>query len=200
MEPTLFEVFRTQSPRTELDQIRGAQLGELVQQLSEGLAFAFAELGKAVEGLKSLAFATSQDALRAWNPVYAFAMGEVSDDVVHAPGIFAFVAMSPDFGLVAEKGVECCRSAGEEGDGVAEVECHGEIVVASGLARPQPSARQMGANQVTERILGGHEEDIVGIAVNAHGRLAVLPGTKHQMFGIPGPPQCENYGGSNRNA
>jgi hypothetical protein len=62
-------------------------------------------------------------------------MGEVSDDVVYAPGIFAFVAMSPDFGLVAEEGVECCRSAGEEGDGVIEVECHGEIVVASGLPR-----------------------------------------------------------------
>jgi len=51
-------------------------------------------------------------------PVGVFAVDEMADDFVRAPGVFAFVAMRPLLREIAEEGVERSWSAGEERDGV----------------------------------------------------------------------------------
>jgi len=58
-------------------------------------------------------------------PVGVFAVDEMADDFVRAPGVFAFVAMRPAFGEIAQECVQRRWGAGEQGDRVGEIGIHG---------------------------------------------------------------------------
>src|SRR5215469_8465125 len=137
MESAALEIAWLQVHGTNRVEVFSAQLGKLVEQLRQQFSPALADLGEAVERLEGLRIAVQQNALYARDPIGALAVGEVSNDLVGGPGVFAFVALRPDFRLVAQEGVESDGGAREEGDGVIEVECHGEIVVASERCVPE---------------------------------------------------------------
>ena len=54
------------------------------------------------------------------NPVGALAVREVADDIEGGPGVPALIAQDPVIGEIAEEGIEGCRSAGEQGDGMVQ--------------------------------------------------------------------------------
>src|SRR6202050_1638256 len=111
------EIRWLQVERPQLSEIRAAQAGEFIQQLCEGLAFRFAELREPVEGIERPGFSGLEDSLHPRNPVGAFAMIQVTDDVECRPGIFAFVAERPGIGQIAEQCVERRGRAGERSGG-----------------------------------------------------------------------------------
>ena len=79
----------------QFGEVAGAELRELIQQLREGFALAFADVSLAIEGREWLRLSILQQPFAAREPVGALAVDEVSDDVECAPGVFAFVAEGP---------------------------------------------------------------------------------------------------------
>jgi len=119
------EIGRLEIQIVQLLEILTAEASELVEELRKGLAFAFAELGPAIECLKGSSFAGFENAFHARHPVGAFAVDEVADDVVGTPGVFAFVGVSPEVGQIAEESAECGGSAGEKRDCARQIMFHG---------------------------------------------------------------------------
>ena len=111
--------------RAKLGEIGGADAGEFVEQLRKRLALDFSGMAGAIEGHERLCFAGLQDHFGARDPVGAFAVVQVADNLKGAPRIFTFVAMSPRFGEAAEQGVERGRGMREKCDGIGQVLIHG---------------------------------------------------------------------------
>jgi len=101
----------------ELGEIGGTDAGKFVEQLREGFALDFSGVTGPIEGNEGLVFAGLQDHSGARDPVGAFAVDQVADNLERAPGVFAFVAMGPGFREIAEKGVERGRGTGKQCDG-----------------------------------------------------------------------------------
>jgi hypothetical protein len=118
------EIRRLQIERPELNEIRGAQAGKFIQQLCECLAFRFAELSEAVEGIERPILSGFEDSVHPRNPVGAFAVIQVADHVECRPSIFAFIAECPGVWQVAEQCVEGGGGAGEKSGRGVEVERH----------------------------------------------------------------------------
>lgn len=112
----------------EGDEVFFAEAGELVEELLERFALRLSCLGEAVEAVEWPGFAVVENDSRARHPVGALADDEMADDVEGAPGIVSFVAANPGVGQAAQEGVEGCGGAGEEGDGLGQIEfgwgCH----------------------------------------------------------------------------
>lgn len=99
-----------------------AEAGEVVEELLERFALRLSFLSEAVEAIEWPGFSILEDDSRARHPVSALADDKVADDVVGAPGAISFVAAHPGVGETAEEGIESCGSAGEESDGLGQVE------------------------------------------------------------------------------
>ena len=112
------EIFGPKIQSAKVGEIFGAQAGEFIQQLRKGLALARSRLRPAIKRFKGASVAELEDHAGAWHPVGAFTVNQVADDVEGGPGVFTFVAESPGFGQVAQKGVESSGSASEKGDAV----------------------------------------------------------------------------------
>jgi hypothetical protein len=89
-------------------------MGELIQQLREGLALTFSFLRQSVERLKRFTFAKLQNHLRARHPIRAFAVNQMADDVERAPRFFSFVPERPRFRQAAQERIESRRSTTEK--------------------------------------------------------------------------------------
>ena len=72
-------------------EVFSADAGEFVQYMREGFDFDFALVSLAVEGVEGFGFAKLQKDLHAREPVGAFAVDEVGDDVEGSPSVGAFV-------------------------------------------------------------------------------------------------------------
>ena len=108
------EIRRLQIERPELNEIVRAQPGKFIEQLRKGLAFRFAELGEAIEGIERPRLSVFENSLHPWHPVGPLAVIEVADYVEHRPGIFAFVALCPGIGQSAQQCVKGGRACGRE--------------------------------------------------------------------------------------
>ena len=125
VQSAALEIARLQVHGANRGEVFSAQPGEIVEQLRQRFSLALANLGEAVERLEGLGIAVQQNALYAGDPIGPLAVGEVSDDVVGGPGVFAFVTVGPDFRLVTKERVESDRGAREQRKGFVEVESHG---------------------------------------------------------------------------
>ena len=115
------EIFRLKIQTAKGAEIFGAQAGEFVQQLRKRLTLAGLRLCPAIKWFKSVSVAELEDHASAGHPVGAFTVYQVSDNVEGSPGVFAFIAESPGFGQIAQKGVKSSGSACEKGDAVLQV-------------------------------------------------------------------------------
>lgn len=83
--------------------------------------------------MEGTGFSVFEDDPRARHPVGALADYEMTDDVVGAPGSFSFIAPNPGVGEAAQECVEGCGGAGEECDGLGQVEfrwaCHDSMML-----------------------------------------------------------------------
>jgi hypothetical protein len=68
----------------------------------------------AIEWLKRLGFAKSQDYLCSRHPISAFAMNQVAYYIEGTPCVFTFVSPRPHFWQITQQAVENFRSAREK--------------------------------------------------------------------------------------
>src|SRR5581483_8562782 len=99
--------------------------GELVEQLVERLALALAKLCVAVERRESAIVALCEDDARAWDPVRALAVNEMSDDHVRAPRVRTLGGIGPRGRQAREHRVKRRRRPLEYGDGGGKFIVHG---------------------------------------------------------------------------
>jgi hypothetical protein len=119
------EVFRGEVEGVEFGQILGADEGEVVEELRQRFGVGLAGVAVAVEGGEGLGLAELQEVAGAREPVDAFAVDEVGDDFVGAPGALAFVGVGQGFGEVAQEGVQGGGGLGEEVGGLGKGLVHG---------------------------------------------------------------------------
>src|SRR5207253_9916791 len=98
------------------------QAGAIVKWLLRRLATTFGDVPETVEWLKCTGLGIFQDDPCPRHPVGALTIDQVTDDIECAPGISAFIALSPGIGKFTEKCIEYRRSAFENCDGVRQVE------------------------------------------------------------------------------
>src|SRR5581483_6591215 len=88
------------------------------------LARRLADVSAADERLERPGLAELEDHADARDPVVAFAVDQMADDVERRPGVAAFVRLRPGIGQIAKQGVERPRRAGEQRDGVRQILRH----------------------------------------------------------------------------
>src|SRR5580700_447353 len=97
---------------------------ELIEQGADRPALVFPEHGATVEGHESFGLTVIQNHPRPWNPVGQFAMNEMSDNVVSAPGAGAFGALHPALGHTANHGCERRRGLPQNLRGFRKFQLH----------------------------------------------------------------------------
>jgi hypothetical protein len=89
------ELIGTKIERDETGEAGMAGGGEFVEELWERLAGAIAKLGFAVEGFEGPGGSVLENDFQARDPVCVFAVDEVADDDLRAPGAGAFGGVGP---------------------------------------------------------------------------------------------------------
>lgn len=72
----------------------------------EGFALHVVDVPHAIEGVEGTCVSEFEDDFGAGEPVGALAVDEMAEDVVGAPGIFAFIGAGPGIGKAAQERVE----------------------------------------------------------------------------------------------
>lgn len=115
-----------QIERAKLVETGCADAGELDEELRQGFALAFLDVAQAVEFVEGSGFAVVEDATSARKPVFLVGVGQMADDIGNGEGAFAFVAVSPGRGKIAEERIKSGGRALEERNRVGEVVIHSE--------------------------------------------------------------------------
>jgi hypothetical protein len=119
------EVTRLEVEVGEIAETDGARMGELIKELREGFAVSFADVAQAIKTRKGLGLAVLEDVARARQPVRAFAVNEVAEDVMRVPGVRALVGEGEGFRKFAEECRERGRCTAEQSERVVQAWFHG---------------------------------------------------------------------------
>jgi hypothetical protein len=121
-----------------------ADAREFIEQVSEGLAPNFALVAAPIERLEGPRFAVLKDHLRARNPISAFTVEQVSDNIERSERVFAFVVQNPGVWKIAKKGVESGRGARKKRCGLVKGLLHSQYsarVILFGLGKGHVNAQ-----------------------------------------------------------
>ena len=99
-------------------------MGEFIEQLSEGFSFALVEMAETLEGREGLGLAELEDHSRARDPIDAFGVEQVGDDVDGSPRLFSLIACGPGVGQAAQQRIENSGRVREKGERAIEIEVH----------------------------------------------------------------------------
>jgi len=134
MRALQFEVRGLEIERVETGQALAPQGGELVEQGGERLtSTAVAELRFPVDGIEGAGGAVAQDDVEARHPIDGFAVDEVADYGVGAPGGRAVGGGGPRLRETTEQRVEGVGSAGQDGEGLVQERCVHASIIGLGL-------------------------------------------------------------------
>src|SRR6516225_5456363 len=100
------QVLRTQIQCSQLVQVLGARLGELIQQLPQRLALDFPEVSPAIEGRKRFCLAKLEYRVHARQPIGALGVNQVAHNLESIPRVSTFTTQSPRFRQITKKSVE----------------------------------------------------------------------------------------------
>src|SRR5258708_2486433 len=107
------QVLRRQLQCSQFVKIRGSQGIELIQELAQRLFFTLPSLCQAIKRIKRPRLAELQDDLGSWHPISSFTLNQMTNHIEHAPRVTIFVAVGPHVRQIAQKCIECSRSAAE---------------------------------------------------------------------------------------
>jgi hypothetical protein len=127
VQAAAFEIVGLQIQPAHFVEVLRAEAGEFVEQLRKRFAFGAELAADAIERFEGTRVGECENVLRAWHPVHHVGINEVRKDAGNRPCVFAFIAMGPDFGKIAEERVESGGGTSEERERVLEVVRHGAL-------------------------------------------------------------------------
>jgi hypothetical protein len=129
MRPLQLKLSGLQIQRAQARQIVTAQRTEFVQQRGERFPLTLAELRLAVERIKGTAGAMLQNDRQALHPVSLFAVDQMANDHVRAPGAGTLGGLRPWFRQIAEQRVERRGSARQYEQAFFQKGCSHEPII-----------------------------------------------------------------------
>ena len=114
-------------------QVKGAQSvkrisarrGEFVEEIGQGSVLAGADIAESIECRKVGGVAVLEDDASAWDPVGAFGVDEVGNDLAWGHGVGSLVLLSEGSRKAAQERIECGGRSGEECGDLVDGEKHG---------------------------------------------------------------------------
>ena len=119
-----FEIGRLQCQFAQSAKGFRARRGELVEQVEQRRVFAGTDVGESIECGEVARFAVFEDDAGTGNPVGAFSVDEVGDDLAGSHGIWSLVLLGKGGRQSAQERVECGGSASQKCGNFADWECH----------------------------------------------------------------------------
>ena len=122
-----------------------AKRTERIQYLGERSALRGFELGKAIKGWERNGFSVIEKMLNPGNPIGAFTVNEMPQDVERTPGIRAFVTRRKGRWQIPEEQIQHTGSPGENRPRSLKIEIHVPISPSSGFRFALPNGREVDA-------------------------------------------------------
>ncbi len=120
MASTPLKVLWSKAPGPKFDEVFRPQASKFIQQLTERPTLNLSCVPLAIKGLETFGFPKLHHHPRPRNPVGAFGVNQMTDDIERAPSVFTFVLQRPHVREITQKHVESGGGASEQRDCVVQ--------------------------------------------------------------------------------